>query len=233
MSKNTAKTYYLFDTSAVLHNYIPNKKVTHKIDHVIEQHGLKRAFLFIPQFCVTEVFNTFAKLHYRKKKDYPEKYQETHLKGNFKSLTTEEYDTVCKNFKKDIKFGHLFYNYELSRYHTFNADYILPFEHREELIRINNRTKEELPWFLSSFDILIIAMGIEVARINGEGRTIILTCDKRMKVIADKMRSVIKTPSLRKKYSIPDHIRVPKTLYLYEATIKDLPKVSGQSSIKT
>lgn len=222
------KHYYLLDTNAALRHYIPDKKITPQIDHIIEQHGLKKAFIFISQFCISELFNTFAKFHYRKKESYPEEYQESFLK-DFKPLSSEDYQKICSNFREDIKFGRLFYSYSLDRYHTFNADSIFPFEHQIELTRKNHKTGKDEPYFLSTFDILIIAMGIELARIHGDTRTYILTCDKRIKIIADNMRQSLLGNGSRKKYGIPEHITVPQVFYLHETSIKDFPKFEGQS----
>lgn len=220
--------YYLLDTSAALHHYIPHEKITPQLDHIVEQHGLKKVFIFIPQFCISELFNTFAKYHYRKKELYPKAYQESSLK-NFKSLSKEDYQRICSNFKEDIKFGRLFYNYSLSRYHTFNADSIFPFEHRVELTRKNYQTGKIEPYFLSTFDILLLAMGIELARMHGEERTYILTCDKRIKIVADSMRYALTKDDSRKEHNIPEHITIPQVFYLYGSTIKDFPKFKGQT----
>jgi hypothetical protein len=223
------RAYYLLDTSAALHHYIPDKKITPQLDHIIEQHGLGKAFIFIPQFCVSELFNAFSRLYYRKKETYPQEYQEAYLK-DFKSLPQNDYDRVCHNFKEDIKFGRLFYNYELSRYHIFNADHVITYEHQVDLVRFNPKTKKEEPWFMSTFDILIIAMGIELARIHGENKTYILTCDKRIKKIAENMKQAFEGTGAKKKYNIPEHIIMPKVLYLHEASIKDFPRFKGQSN---
>jgi len=226
MAKN--RVFYLLDTNVALHHYIPDKKVTPQLDHIIEQHGLKKAFIFIPQFCVSEVFNTFAKLHYRKKETYPQEYQDLYL-NDFKPLSVFDYQKVCGNFKADIKFGRLFYNYELSRYHVFNADHVITFEHQINLIRKNVKTGKEEPWLMSTFDILIIAMGIELARINGEDRTYILTCDKRIKVVADNIKRAFQVGDVRKKYGIPEYVTVPEVFYLHKTEIKDFPKFQGQT----
>ncbi len=220
--------FYLLDTSAAAHHYIPDKDITPQIDLILEQQALTKAFAFIPQFCVSELFNTFAKIHFRKKESYPEEYQEQYLQ-DFKPLSKDEYKEVCDNFKEDMKFGKIFYNYELNRYHIFNADYIIPFEHQVNLIKTNPKTKKEEPWLLSSFDILVISMGMELTKINGPDSTYLLTCDKRMKIVTDNIREAFKSDVVRKKYGIPDHVVLPKCFYLRESQIKDYPRFPGQT----
>lgn len=225
---NKGKAFYLLDASAAINHYITNPKVTPQLDLIIEQHGLKSAFLYVPQFCICELFNTLSKLHYRKKETYPQEYQEKYLK-DYKPLSPEDFTKLCKNFQEDVRFGKLFYNYELNRYHTFNADHVMKLEHQTNLIRTNLKTSEEEPWLLSSFDILIIAMGIELAKIHGEGRTYILTCDRRIKVISDELKTAYLNPALKKKYNLPEYFPIPKVFYLYETTIGNFPKFKGQT----
>jgi hypothetical protein len=143
------RVYYLLDASAVAHIYVADDDLTPKLDHFIEQKGLGRAFLMVPNFCIAETFNTLAKLHYRSA-----------------SLDDEQYRLCREAFTQDIHNGQLLYHYELNRYHVLYIDHILPFEHLFETQRPKGM-KKGAEWTLSTFDMLIISVGIELARMTG------------------------------------------------------------------
>jgi hypothetical protein len=57
---------YLFDASAAVDIYIPrNDRVSKAIQFIQVQKRLRKAKLFIPNICIAEVFNTFAKRRFR------------------------------------------------------------------------------------------------------------------------------------------------------------------------
>jgi hypothetical protein len=70
-------------------------------------------FYYILQFCIAEVFNTFAKWHYAEKKITPEKYKE-----------------LCASFKILIRNRFIFHPHNLHRYHNLNCDKIYKVEHK-------------------------------------------------------------------------------------------------------
>lgn len=150
--------YYLIDASAFVYA-VENEGKT-KLDFFQEKaQGL--AFLYFPQFCVTEVLNTYARLCFADKKVTPDIY--TKWRGAFIS--------AIHNRK-------LVYVYDLHRYHNLNADRIYKVEHTIPLGR------NETP--LSSFDILIIAMGMELKRTHIDDEVVILTRDARLLKIANR-----------------------------------------------
>ncbi len=202
-----ARLYYLFDASAVIHLYVPDEKLTPRVDHFLEQRALGKAFLFIPNFCVAETFNTLARKHYRKNE-----------------LDAELYALAKENFAQAMHGGHLFYHYEMSRYHVLDVDLIIPFEHKFLTQRPKGAKKGE-EWTLSTFDVLIIAMGMELDRITG-GALYIVTCDRRIDDIGRILYGL--TPEERQKYSIPDYVRFPRTINLWKRELPELPCVEGQ-----
>jgi hypothetical protein len=201
------RLYYILDASAVHHLYMVDDEMTPKLDHFVEQKGLGRAFLFVPNFCVAETFNTFAKYYYRRK-----------------SLSPEQYARCQEAFKHDIHNGHLLYHYELNRYHVLNVDHIIPFEHLFEPKRPKGTKKGE-EWALSTFDILIIALGMELARITG-GRTYVVTCDRRLHKISEVLRGL--SAEQRARQGIPGFVQFPHSVYLWERRMVELPYVEGQ-----
>ena len=144
--------YYLIDTSAFI--YAIENLDTIKRNFFIEKaNGL--AFLYMPQFCVPEVFNTFARFLYRDKKIGGALY--TKWRGEF---------------IKAIHDRRIIYCYDLHRYHNLNTHKIFKYEHATPYIG-----KESS---LSAFDILVIAMGMELKRVHHSNNVFVLTRDGRM-----------------------------------------------------
>ncbi|MFH1902963.1 MAG: hypothetical protein ABIK20_02760 [Candidatus Omnitrophota bacterium] len=192
--------YYLIDTSALIYLYIPDtptKKITRKIEYLLQEKQKGNAFLFVPNFCIAEAFNTFAKYHYRYKKTAPDR-----------ALSDGEYKLCCDKFQNDIKDGRIFYPYEMNNLHLSNVDFITPFEHQWFLEREKEGKKED--WCLSTFDILFISMGLELVRIVGRDNLFFVTRDKRINQICNILRTA--DSNTRRKYKIPDYIICPNCL---------------------
>jgi len=198
-STEQKRLYYLLDASALVHLYLLDEEVTPCLDHLIEQRGLQKAFLYVPNFCVAETFNTIARKHYRE------------------GVLDEQAYKKCKGtFAHDIHNGHLLYHHELNRYHILNVDYIIPFEHLFPSERPDGTERR-----LSIFDVLIIAMGMEL-RVPG-GATYVVTGDKRTTEVIDILRKLRKEE--RQHYGVPDYIKFPRSIYLWG---KRVSKVLGQ-----
>ena len=188
--------YYLIDTSAVVYRYIPSTILTPKINRLIQQRQDGKAFLFMPNFCIAEVFNTFAKYRFRYRKP--------------KKISQEKYEESHENFAEAIQNAKLIYHYELNRYHILNVDYIVPFEHQFYLTR---KTKgEDKEWFLSTFDILFISMGIELVRMMGFDNVCLVSDDKRTITICSLLMKL--GNYMRKKFGIPSYVIYPQAKLL-------------------
>lgn len=153
--------YYLIDTSAFV--YAIENLETIRLDFFAEKAS-GAAFLYMPQFCVTEVFNTYTRLFYRDRKIGGSRY--TRWRGEF---------------IKAIHDRQLVYCYDLHRYHNPNAHKICKIEHTTPY--------GEGEKFLSTFDILVIAMGMELQRIHLPNPVNVLTRDRRLATISAKDRS--------------------------------------------
>lgn len=149
--------YYLVDASAFI--YAMEKLGQTKRNFFIEKAN-GTAFLYMPQFCVTEVLNTFARFFYRDKK-----------------IGGALYDEWRTQFIEAIRNRRILYCYDLHRYHNLNADKVYEIEHKE-----NYRTNEKP---LSAFDILVIAMGVELKKIHSPNEVCILTRDRRLRNISN------------------------------------------------
>jgi hypothetical protein len=99
-SHSSSKHYYLLDASAYCRfveytNFTHNAVITHDI---LQNALLDKYFYYIPQFCISEVFNTFAKWHYAQK-----------------SINYEGYTKITDFFKLLIRNRNIFYPYDLHR----------------------------------------------------------------------------------------------------------------------
>jgi len=185
--------YYLLDASAIVHYYVPSG-LTDKVNKLVEQKQRQQSFLFVPIFCIAETYNTFAKYHYRQNK-----------------INSKEYSLIYEKFTSDIRRGKLFYQTELNRWHIMNVDYISPIEHTWFTRRPNKENKEE-DWYLSTFDILFIATGIELARILGRNNLTLVTCDERIVKIGYALKR-LDTKKLRE-FNIPPETPFPEVQFL-------------------
>ncbi|MBI3405422.1 MAG: hypothetical protein HY046_08195 [Acidobacteria bacterium] len=166
---------YLFDASAVVHFYVPdNGKIQAAIEFLYRQKSELQTHWFIPNVCIAEVFKAIAKYRY-------DKTQKT-------NLTADEYNRCLDDFRRDIHWGKKFYPYDLNRYHVIAADEIIPFEFEVE--RKARKSRETKYDFLSSLDILVIAMACELSFLYGQQKITLVTKDSRMSRVCDQMRRI-------------------------------------------
>lgn len=198
---------YLLDTCAYV-NYLrklpEHPDLEAKMNHLIEQRGLGAATLFMPNFCIAEVFNTFGRFRYRE--------------GIIRSET--DYEIVKNAFRNHIRRGVLISEYPLHIYHVYNADYVVPFEHQWNI-------GVDQSWRLSTFDILIIGMGIELVKHFGEENVRIVTCDNRIEMLCNSLRRNV-TDTIREQYKIPRNVIYPMAINLNATGFEQLPYVKGQ-----
>lgn len=204
---------YLFDASAAVELYYPrNPKCEKAVRFIVEQRKIhKLAVLYIPNFCIVEVFNTLARKHFKDK-----------------TLNAQLYEKYLKHFRDDVHWGKTLYSYELNRYHIIAADEIIPLEH--------NVASEHERDHLSTFDILIIAMACELAYIGQPEDTFLVTCDRRIQKVVnqfigtEKARGAWRVPGPLDDRSIRRWIP-PNVLYLPGLRRDDLQAVPGQKPL--
>ncbi|MCD5390306.1 hypothetical protein LR007_00290 [candidate division NPL-UPA2 bacterium] len=207
---------YLIDASAICEFYRP-KATFHSYDdcrrslslkkHITQQKITNKAIIFIPSFCVAGVCNTLAKWHLRNG-----------------ILTEPQYKTFFYTFISDVHDRKFFYSCDLNRYHNINTTEVTNIEHSThtefdvtglpigtDKDTLNEKLKENDPrdhcgkYYLSTFDVLIIAMGMELKRIHGT-EIHLLTKDKRLALISSKKPDIF-----------------PKPYYWPELKVSDLP----------
>lgn len=130
----------------------------------------------MPNICIPEVFGAFAK----------------HTLGgswNPRSLKLDRrrHETVRNGFRSYLHNGAVFHQYELDRYHVLATDLITPVDHWFQIRRGKNARR--IP--MGSVDHLVIAMGIVLARLNGQRNVAILTTDLRMAQGVDRAPAAV------------------------------------------
>ena len=212
---------YLFDTSVVVEFYQPKavfrsetyrQRSNRLRQRIARQKTNGDAVLFVPSFCVAEVCNTFAKWYYRP-------YQRKRV-----FTCKADYERVRRTFIGHVHDRKFFYSYDLKRYHNLNAHEVYPIEHTtdtefdasglpigsapgdvRDALEQQRKQANLSRYYLSTFDILIIAMGMELKRLYGSS-VYLLSADKRLLLISDQDK------------------RFPTPLNWRRITTRDLPK---------
>ena len=208
---------YLFDASAVVEAYLPSSPQAARTLNAIfsQREALHQAVFFIPTFCIVEVFNAFARHH----------FDPTNPRTR---IDRSNYEKLLKRFRRDIRWGRRFYPYDLNRYHILAADEIIPVEHA--VARRNERDH------LSTYDILVIAIGCELTFLGPRENVFLVTADKRIHTVCAELRQFDKAARARMKvpkpYDEPDSSRwfPPKALYLPGLKPAELPVVGDGTS---
>ncbi len=188
--------YLLLDSNVTAAYYLPrscrSKRVCARIQNIFDsvRSGHSRFFFYLPNFCVAEVFSVFMKHSFGS--------WNRHIQ-NQGTIDTRHYSKLVKQFESDIHNGKFIYHYELARYHVLAINLVAPIDHYFQVSRSKKkkndpkgrRTAKPDVNPMSTFDHLIIAMGIHLARIHGPDRVSIVSADKRLIDIMAKCRSDI------------------------------------------
>lgn len=224
--------HFLIDANLAAGYYLPgslsSKKERVRIKSILNY--IKKGgdhFVYIPNFCVAETFNVFAKYSFGK--------WNRHVKIKGKAIGIRRYQKLVEVFERDVHNGKFFYHYELNRYHILDTEFVSPIDHHYQGVR--SKKKNKVP--MSTFDHLIIAMGIELAHIHGRDKVCILSSDDRLNYILDKCKknpskSVIKRLKLPK---VAERVRglefsanlFPEHLNLKRCSEADLKRILGSS----
>ncbi len=184
-AETARKVYCLFDTSVIIPYFLPkahkNPEVNKSVATIIEsvRSGATGHFFYIPNFCIAEVFSTFAK----------------HAHGDWNrqvkhgTIDARVHASLRKQFQADIHNAALFYHYELARYHVLAINLVAPVDHYFKLTRGTGRQVSPA----GTFDQLIVAMAIHLTKIHGVGNVVVITTDNRLSKLIKKCRSNIST----------------------------------------
>ena len=191
--------YLLLDANVTAAYYLRRSlSSTRAADRIAEILNATRAkvwnhFPYIPNFCIAEVFSVFMK--------YGFGHWNKHVQRAGK-INRRVYGRLVQQFQKDIHNGRFIYQYELSRYHVLGMNLVAPIDHYFQIRRGNRNHRP-----MSTFDHLIIAMGIQLAHIHGSQNVCVLTADNRLADILAKCKSGLKASTVKKlKLSIAEEV---------------------------
>lgn len=225
--------YLLLDSNVTAGYYLPRSlksiNARKRIEIIFDsiRSGQTKHFLYMPNFCIAEVFSVFMK----------------HSFGSWnkqvkKTINTKVYKNLVKQFQNDIHNGKFIYHLELNRYHILGINLVAPIDHYYQIGKKFTKKggkKNLVP--ASTFDHLIISMGINLSHIHGSNNVCIISTDDRLTDVLTKCktnikRNVINNLNLSKANEItgkpfgpsifPNHIN------LKDAKIAELHSVFGE-----
>ncbi|PIP82095.1 MAG: hypothetical protein CO113_11785 [Elusimicrobia bacterium CG_4_9_14_3_um_filter_62_55] len=153
--------YFLLDANVLVPYYCDDgedRSVRRRIGELMACCAAKKVFLFVPNFCVAEVLKAFAKKCWQEK-----------IYGGRASDAREAFDKFREAFLDDVVDSKLLYSYELSRRHIRRSD---------EIYEAAAKHSFREGAFPSAFDVLIVSMGMNLARIHGPKGLTIITADR-------------------------------------------------------
>lgn len=177
------RLYCLFDTSVIAAYYLPrshrNPKVSDLATKIIEsvRSGKSNNFLYIPNFCIAEVFSTFCKYTYGS--------WNRQVKGS--PLDSRVHESLRDQFSRDLHNGALFYHYELSRYHVLGINMVAAIDHYYTLGHKRKHPRSPA----GTFDQLTVSMALQLVKIHGTNNVVLITADHRLARLVDRCRKAI------------------------------------------
>jgi hypothetical protein len=175
--------YLLLDSNITAGYYLPrsldSKKAQERIENIFFsiRSGKSDHFLYIPNFCIAEVFSVFMKHAFGTWNPHVKR------KG---TIDKRVYKSLMKQFQEDIHNGKFIYHLELNRYHILGINLVAPIDH---YFKLSKSKKNVRP--MGAFDHLIISMGMALSHIHGRDMVCIITADERLTDILAKCRSRI------------------------------------------
>ena len=223
------RKFLLLDANVVAGYYLPRSldsvKARTRIRNILDSVRSKETdlFLYIPNFCIAETFSVFMKHAFGQ--------WNRHVKKAGGRIGRRPYEKLVDQFQSDIHNGHFFNQYELSRYHILGINLVAPIDHHFQITR---GKKNHVP--MSTFDHLIISMGIQLAHVHGANDVLLVTTDSRLTDVLDKCRSGLKASvAKRLKLHIAERVtgrpfgadRYPRCVNLKNATTANLAAAFG------
>lgn len=228
------KKYLLLDANVVAAYYLPrssHQRISLRMKELVSRlrkrgRAPKPFVLFLPNFCIVEVFNIMRKYRFGK--------WNKKVKSSGGIISKREYHRIYRQFQKDIHNGKLFYHYELSRYHLLNTALIGPIDNYYAYQRQRGKKKAN-PSPMSTFDSLIIGIGIELVRLHGRENVLLLTDDDRIYQMLQRASAIPKTTA--RKLGLYEAASLigkqfarslyPKALHLRKASNKEYAQALG------
>lgn len=165
------KKIFLLDANVLVDYYLRQEpKIIETMRELRKKRYEGKCLLFIPNFCVAEVFSTFARNIYSKA-----------MSGKFVKDAKEIFiDEVSRDY--EYKRYQYYCHIELNRYHLLHAH--LVYKPTWEYVYKNRNNYRDKKGNLkpppSTFDLLVIAQGIEMTSLYSDEEFALLTSDAWM-----------------------------------------------------
>ncbi len=221
--------YLLLDSNVTAGYYLPRSLDSARAQKRIEllfqsiRSGESSHFLYIPNFCIAEVFSVFMKHAFGK--------WNRHVINKGGTIDKRIYEKLVTQFQADIHNGKFLYHLELNRYHILGINLVAPIDHS---YKISRRQGNVIP--CGTFNHLIISMGITLAHIHGRNNVCIISADDRLTDLLSKCSSLHRPTTIKKlKLDIAEDVighpfnrdLFPRYLNLKSAKVSDLREIFG------
>jgi hypothetical protein len=143
--------------------------------------------LLIPSFCIAEVFAVFEK--YRWGRTWNKQVSAAN------ALTPTEFQLAREYFRDAIHNGSVLLQWDVNRYHILCVDLIAPVNNAYKILR--SRKKKRTPSPASTYDMLIVAMGIWLQHQLGPDDFTLVTGDDRIRQVVSRARSTSLNNAIR------------------------------------
>ncbi len=176
-----AKTYLLMDANVTTGYYLPRSlrsvRARARVESIINaaRSGSADLFLCIPNFCIAEVFSTFMKCAFGG--------WNRHVRSAGGRIDRRVYQRLVSQFQKDIHNGAVINQSELSRYHVLGINLVAPIDHHFQIRRAGRNHRP-----MSTLDHLLVSMGIQLAKVHGQDRVVVISTDRRLCDVLKKCR---------------------------------------------
>ncbi len=152
--------YFLIDASSYVAWALEGRP---RVDFMA-MHESGAAFLYMPQFCVTEVMSSFSRIYY--------------FQAGSDRITKEKFKKLCADFAENIHERKKIYIYDLHRYHNIVAE-------KKGVFAAACATDPNI----GVFDILLISMAMELNEVykDKNDEIEILSEDRKLCVAAREL----------------------------------------------
>lgn len=221
--------YLLLDSNVTAGYYLPrsldSRKARQRIEILFQsiRSGKSKHFLYIPNFCIAEVFSVFMKHAFGK--------WNRHVIKKGGTIDKRVYEKLVTQFQADIHNGKFLYHLELNRYHILGINLVAPIDHSYKFSRGEGNVTP-----CGTFDHLIISMGITLSHIHGRDNVCIVSADDRLTDLLSKCSSLHRPTTIKRlKLDLAEDVighpfnkdLFPKYLNLKTAKVSELRELFG------
>ncbi len=180
-----SRHFVLLDANVAAAHYASkstrSKKLQQRSSELIDGARANNVQLLMPNFCIAEVFSVFEK--YRWGSTWNK-----HV-SSANTLSSMEFESIRREFSTAIHNAASILQVDLNRYHVLCADLISPINHAYQIRRRGSKKSVQMKP-ASTYDMLILSMGIWLKKVHGPDSFTIVTGDGRIGNVVRRAKSV-------------------------------------------